>query len=375
MVHTGKIFYRLRRLGRDDCGAVFIYGAIVIFICLGFFGMTYDTMRYIESKMISQNAADAAAMEMAAWQARGLNAIQELNTDIYQVDAVIYETMNVIYIAGEIIEDAELAAIASFDIPLIIKLEKARKRLDKVCGPILQVFKALRKVTINIFKGMRLAYLYGTNAAGYIGAVEAAKENGAVPIANKLPIGGLPAMFQNVIGKLYAVGVPLKLSNPFKLPLEKKNDEGKLFGGSALNTKDKPLWDYRLLRIKLIGSRCEKALKGNWAKWDDEFYQSDEISNGNKYPYPAWLWLASSEVSTNLVMSGFFWGNSPEKLPNAYSYAIGLPIGGNVVRVALKDNRKPGNGAGIEPALVPVSELKNWNSKLTSILEKMMFMH
>lgn len=74
-------------------------------------------------------------------------------------------------------------------------------------------------------------------------------------------------------------------------------------------------------------------------------------------------------------METFFWGVKVGKTPVPYSYAIGQPIGGNVMRFTNQANRKPGLGAGIEPALVPVSELKNWNSTLTSLLEEFLFMH
>ena len=113
-VRFGK---RFRRLGSDERGVVFVYGAVIIFIALTIFGMTFDSMRYIEKKIISQNAADAAALEMAAWQARGLNVVQEINSDIYQIDTVIWETMNIMYTVAEIVVDAEIAASINFSRP------------------------------------------------------------------------------------------------------------------------------------------------------------------------------------------------------------------------------------------------------------------
>ncbi|HCG25688.1 MAG TPA: hypothetical protein DE060_14410 [Lentisphaeria bacterium] len=371
-VRFGK---RFRRLGSDERGVVFVYGAVIIFIALTIFGMTFDSMRYIEKKIISQNAADAAALEMAAWQARGLNVVQEINSDIYQIDTVIWETMNIMYTVAEIVVDAEIAAGLSLNIPLLVKIDRARNNIDKVCGPVLTTFKMVRKITVNMLTGLREVYVYGSNAAGFLGAIEAATANGASPVLTSSLISKLPAGFSKPAGKLTAIGVPLKLSNPFKLPVEKKQDKGAVIGGSSLNSKDNVFWAYKVFRIKWLGSKSRNALKGDWAKWKDSYYQSDSISTKAPYPYPAWVWVACAEVKPALLMETFFWGVKVGKTPVPYSYAIGQPIGGNVMRFTNQANRKPGLGAGIEPALVPVSELKNWNSTLTSLLEEFLFMH
>ena len=369
---------RFRRLGRDERGVVFVYGAVIIFIALTIFGMTFDSMRYIEKKMISQNAADAAALEMAAWQARGLNMVQEINSDIYEIDTVIWETMNVMALVADGCLAAEIAAFVSIGgIPLGIKIHKARNSLDKYFySPVLNTFRVIRTTTVNMLKGLRVVYVYGSNAAGFLGAVEAATANGASPVLTSSLVSKLPAGFSKPAGKLTAVGMPLKLSNPFKLPVTEKHDKAAVIGGSSLNSKDNWIWVHLSLpSIKTIGSRSRKALNGNWAKWNDSYYQSDSISTKAPYPYPAWVWVACAEVKPALLMDTFFWGAKVGKTPIPYSYAIGQPIGGNVVRYSNQGNRKPGLGAGIEPALIPVSELKNWNSTLTSLLEEFLFMH
>ena len=244
-VRFGK---RFRRLGSDERGVVFVYGAVIIFIALTIFGMTFDSMRYIEKKIISQNAADAAALEMAAWQARGLNVVQEINSDIYQIDTVIWETMNIMYTVAEIVVDAEIAAGLSLNIPLLVKIDRARNNIDKVCGPVLTTFKMVRKITVNMLTGLREVYVYGSNAAGFLGAIEAATANGASPVLTSSLISKLPAGFSKPAGKLTAIGVPLKLSNPFKLPVEKKQDKGAVIGGSSLNSKDNVFWAYKVFQ-------------------------------------------------------------------------------------------------------------------------------
>ncbi len=372
---AGRLRRRFRRLGSDERGAVFVYGAVIIFIALTFFGMTFDSMRYIEKKMISQNAADAAALEMAAWQARGLNVVQEINSDIYQIDTVIWETMNIMYTVAAIVVDAEALAGLSLNFPLLAKIDKARRNIDKICGPILTTFKMVRTIPVKMLIGLREVYVYGSNAAGFLGAIEAATANGASPVLTSSLVSKLPAGFSKPAGKLTAIGMPLKLSNPFKLPVEKKQDKGSVFGGSSLNSKDNIFWKYKVFRIKALGSKSRKALKGDWSSWKDPYYQAESISTKAPYPYPAWVWIACAEVKPAFLMDTFFWGVKMGKAPIPYSYAIGQPIGGNVVRFTNQTNRKPGLGAGIEPALVPVSELKNWNSTLTSLLEQFLFMH
>lgn len=176
--------------------------------------------------IISQNAADAAALEMAAWQARGLNVVQEINSDIYQIDTVIWETMNIMYTVAEIVVDAEIAAGLSLNIPLLVKIDRARNNIDKVCGPVLTTFKMVRKITVNMLTGLREVYVYGSNAAGFLGAIEAATANGASPVLTSSLISKLPAGFSKPAGKLTAIGVPLKLSTPFKLPRGEETGQG-----------------------------------------------------------------------------------------------------------------------------------------------------
>jgi hypothetical protein len=114
-----------------------------------------------------------------------------------------------------------------------------------------------------------------------------------------------------------------------------------------------------------------RVMNTEWYIWQDPYYRS-----AGKH-YPAWLWVCRKDVKPALILGDFFWGirNPSSGLPTPMAYAIAMPIGGNVMRHTTLKSRPPGYGAGVEPALVPVSEIKNWNSSLTAFLENLMFMH
>lgn len=360
------LMQRLLRLGSDDRGAIFWFGAIILFISLSIFSMTYDTSKFIEKKMVAQNAADAAALEMVVWQARALNVVQEINTDIYEIDTIVATSINAMSVALALLDLTIAGTVVSFNWGTTASLVNFRNgAFSTICKVVLTTFKALRYVTVNALKGIRYALVYGTNAVAYLGAIEAAKINGASPIygkfvADKLKFAnGLPS-------KLAAIGIPLSKTNPLLLPVKKKNDKS-----GSLNT-NKGWTKTAAGHLKLFLPKVRSCFKGKWFPWNDEFFESER-----KTPYPAWLWVAQAEPEGWLMSDMFLWRKSKiSRPPTTFAYAIGQPRGGNIVCYASNSgSRKLGNGAGIEGSLIPVSELKNWNKKFTAFLENLMFMH
>jgi hypothetical protein len=378
MKNTAKTIFRkmLHRVTRDEGGVVFIFAAVIFLIVMALFAVTYETARYTEAKMVAQNAADAAAMEMAAWQARGLNVVQEINNDIYEIDTVIWESIKIMGGFTAAIRLAQGAAFISVvGIPVGVKLGKIADGADKVFNVITSGFKIIRTVTVKTLIGMRAAYIYIANCAGYLGAMEAAKLNGATPITGTLT-DRLPGVFSSVIdkymGNFCAAGIPMaSLTNIFKLPLEEVKDDAQLFGSSSLNNKRSVLYKSAARALKTGMPKTGRVMNTEWYIWQDPYYRS-----AGKH-YPAWLWVCRKDVKPALILGDFFWGirNPSSGLPTPMAYAIAMPIGGNVMRHTTLKSRPPGYGAGVEPALVPVSEIKNWNSSLTAFLENLMFMH
>ena len=78
---TGNVL--LGRLASER-GSVGVVMALVIFVVMGMMTMTWNTAQLSKAKMRLQNAADSAALAHAVWQARGMNAVQNINDEMYE---------------------------------------------------------------------------------------------------------------------------------------------------------------------------------------------------------------------------------------------------------------------------------------------------
>lgn len=394
---------RLFRLGEDDRGAVFWFGLVILFMALAVFSMTYDTSRFIEKKMIAQNAADAAALEMAVWQSRGLNMIQEINNDIYEIDAIIQTS--VITLSG-VLAALNTAIGASIVVPAAHQALKQFKKWGfiPICKALLTLLKTMRTVTVRGLKFVRKFYVYGANTMGYLGALEAAASNGASVFLGKDGTQ-VPKELQNSLNnaapnlrmpsgiRFAAVGVPLAMKNPFALPVKEVREKKR----SALRPNSSVgyricLWHLRIFSFdkgvrKILNAKVQEGKKKvKWVSWTDEYYEGPYeknqktgktgAKNRSGLYYPAWIWVTHAKVNAPLMSDTFLWRDSGMAKPEPYAYAVAQPRGGNIVRyVNEKGSRKLGYGAGVEASLIPVSEVKNWNPKFTAFLENLMFMH
>ena len=68
----------------SERGSVGVIVAFVIFVVMGMLTMTWNTAELSKAKMRLQNAADSAALAHAVWQARGMNAVQNINDEMYE---------------------------------------------------------------------------------------------------------------------------------------------------------------------------------------------------------------------------------------------------------------------------------------------------
>lgn len=378
---------RVQRLGCDERGGVLWFGLIILFLALAIFSMSYDTSNYIAQKMKAQNAADAAAIEMATWQARGLNVIQEINCDIYEIDAIMKLSIETMAVVAASLDAGMIAAILSFQFEIYKPLSEIKSDCATINKFLLIAFWTLRNITINSLKFIRKVYVYGTNVAGYLSAMQVAGYNGAVILESsqvKSMISQLntdsSGILSTIINKLNskkqfgAIGIPLSTTNPFILPVDKKNDDGTgIINTSALYSKN---WELRLAKTYLsISMSSTKSWLNKILHWDDEYYQTKD--GFDKGYYPAWVWIARTERPW-LMSDSLLWRKSGQETtrPIPMAYAIAQVRGGNVVRYANKTkSRNIGYGAGAEAALVPISEAKNLNSKFVAFLENLMFMH
>ncbi len=78
-----KIFTRqIQRLGKDEGGQSIVFVALILIVLVCFLAVTINVGSQVSQKIQLQNAADAAVLSGATWEARGLNLIAELNRGI-----------------------------------------------------------------------------------------------------------------------------------------------------------------------------------------------------------------------------------------------------------------------------------------------------
>jgi hypothetical protein len=78
-----KIFTKqIQRLGRDEGGQSIVFVALILIVLVCFLAVTINVGSQVSRKIQLQNAADAAVLSGATWEARGLNLIAELNRGI-----------------------------------------------------------------------------------------------------------------------------------------------------------------------------------------------------------------------------------------------------------------------------------------------------
>ncbi|MEG1480735.1 MAG: pilus assembly protein TadG-related protein, partial [Kiritimatiellia bacterium] len=95
-----KMLRRFRHTVCGERGSVGILMALVMFFVCGMLVVTWNTYTVSRDKMRLQNAVDAAALENAVWQARGMNCLQHLNDEAYEMLSMV----NGLYSAAGVLE-------------------------------------------------------------------------------------------------------------------------------------------------------------------------------------------------------------------------------------------------------------------------------
>ncbi len=220
-----------RRLSNDR-GVAMLYTAVICMFILAVFSLIYDVARISEDKIQMQNAADAAALEFATWQARGMNTVQNLNQEIFNLDTAV---LTMYLTAAGAVYAGTAAAILT---------KGAALPLKNACD----IFAAFlmyggiyvhHVVGIGMLQSLRHFYAYGTNVLAIISANEIATMNRADPILPEISFNvpsNAPALMQNIMNIIYGqlnaelktysvLCIPFSHETLFTLPLELK--EGK----------------------------------------------------------------------------------------------------------------------------------------------------
>ena len=368
-----------RRLN-DDRGSVGILVALVMFFVMGMLAMTYNTARLSTEKMRLQNAADAAALEHAAWQARGMNIVQNLNNEGFTALCFADELLtiacgiNVVRFALEATERVTPPPVCYFF-----------KVLEVTAYYIIKAMVWVAEWISNGLVGTVITYLqticqYTTPIVGYISAQIFAEQNGAEAIGGygaHLDIGGTKF-------GAYALGAAVKdISTLFVLPIERE-----AFSNVTETAKAPFVTDNKLYKDELA-SKCGKRtdLKDCVPKFDFKPMVSKKLKNPKgpiKWVLPSpTVWVCYKDhshirlVSLNIWDQGFE-TNDPEKGKRDYkrlkdghggygrmiAIAAAQCVTGDIVKqsvTAKKDSfctqRPAGLGCGATAKLVPVTDV------------------
>ncbi len=211
---------------RSEHGSVGVVVAIVLFLSLGLITMTWNTAQLSKTKMRLQNAADSAALAHAIWQARGMNAVQNINDEMYEALALAKKLRNV---AKGLEITAQALDIASH-VPFIGAIAGAAAKAAHVFGVLFggPAGWIANRVCKWFLKNFAMVYAKGSAILGMWNAQQLAAQNEADPLA-KLDATDSTADSDSWHFGIYALGVSSPAKDAFMLPLEESscNEVGK----------------------------------------------------------------------------------------------------------------------------------------------------
>ena len=375
----GRLMRTMRERLVSERGSVGVVVALVLFLVMGMLTMTWNTAELSKAKMRLQNAADSAALSHAIWQARGMNAVQNINDEMY--DALYFA--KILRTAGEWAEGFALGFDAAAELggPIGIVFSILAKAFhfigvvaactgawigQKVCGLFLHV--------IQIF------YVYGSSAMGYYNAQLFAAQNEADPLW-RIDTSGIP-----IVGKefpsfgFYSVGLSWPILDAFVLPLgESKRKE---VGESPWKVADTSTFDLSIPPWKGIYEAFD-AGKG-WTikpyvsrrgdkegievkKETKDGKETKTVNDNGILPGPTmWVAFKTGDHIHTLPLDGFWNPGDKDRFGHKYwmvAVSSAQCITGDVVPHSKKieegdkSQRPAGFGTGATAKLVPVSSL------------------
>lgn len=358
---TGSLEKMRKRLISED-GSVGVIVAIFLFFALGLLTMTWNTAQLSKEKMRLQNAADSAALAHAAWQARGMNAVQNMNDEMYSsLDSALFlRTASAIFEGfAQVLDAASLGPWGFITKPLAIATHLIGTLLGVVSGHLSHVICGV------FLKYLALFYAKGSSLLGIWSAQQLAGLNDADPLASLGTYSGYR------LG-LYSLFLSWPVKDAFMLPL-------------ALEAQSDKPWKVGDLDVPFSSapspwSSIYKAFKTSKG-WEVKPYVSKRgnASGVNALPGPT-LWMSfklDRHVQT-LPLDPFIGKDADGKLPDSYkansiplfAVAAAKCVTGDVIPVskkteADKTNQRPsGFGTGASAKLVPVSDVFSGMNKV-----------
>ncbi len=358
---------RLAGLPGDERGVVFYYTAIIMFFILTLLTIIYDVSQVSEQKMRAQAAADAAALEMAVWQARGMNMVQNINDEIYDLDVVfaaLYGVAGGMTIIGE-------AFIALAEIPYIGEIfEAIGEAIEAAAAIIADIAYYGHKLMVTYFLDpLRKVYMYGSMALGYLSANNVAYENGADRIIPSISYGGssggifgkifsfIVKQVNRLTGQFVALGIPTSPYAALYLPLEAKKPDR-----LPLNTKD-PEGAAGAAFLVLLDALCtNEDFEEMCADFQETWKDAPLVSRDpDQLKIPPMIWIVHKSNDLTFFSKYFLGGgDSKDREFPVIAYAVGQAMGGNVTERSSEDNpyRPIGKGVAADAFLVPMNTLE-----------------
>ena len=355
----------------SERGSVGVIVALVLFVVMGMLTMTWNTAELSKAKMRLQNAADSAALAHAVWQARGMNAVQNINDEMYEALSLASKLRTIAEVFEGIATGFEIAANLPVVGPVFRGLAIAMHTIGVITGGPAGWMAA--RVCGMFLKYIQMAYVYGSSAFGLWNAQQLAAQNEADPLA-KLDGTTTTADSGGWHFGIYAIGLSWPIRDAFLLPLEpSEKDEVNTapWKGPEKNlfTSAFPPWN-TIYRIAGTGEKWDikpYVSKRGKQKEGLKINKDGKVTDDSVLPGPTvWIAFKLGKHIQTLPLSGFFnpgdEGRWTHSLP-MFAIAAAQCITGDVIphskkREAGKPNYRPsGFGTGATAKLVPVSEV------------------
>ena len=356
----------MRRRFADESGHVGILMALAIFVVVGMLSMTWNTATLSKEKMRLQNAADSAALGFCTWQARGMNALQNINDEMYVALSMADRLL-------KIAVPCETTALACEPLGAIPLIGLAFKIAAQALHVIALLTGGMSAILANVvcqwvLRPLSYAYAYGSTALGWWGAEQLAAKNRADPLGNvSIDLG---TKWGGAIG-LFAIGVAFPVRDTVLLPVEQlPADKAKK---APWHREDKDGVTAKLFqRTKYFYKSIHKFLGtgGGWAfqPWISpipEVPEGEKKPETGRTPGPS-VWIAHKYYTHVEVLPLDAWmkdfsGGKSRMMP-LFAVAAAQCISGDIVEHSKKpakgtvNQRTAGFGTGATAKLVPVAK-------------------
>ena len=388
-----EVIRKMRERLASENGSVGVVVALVIFLVMGMLTMTWNTAELSKTKMRLQNAADSAALAHAIWQARGMNAVQNINDEMYEGLSLACKLRK----WGEGFEIAAQALDALSNIPYIGWVLKGFAIVFHTLGVLVGGAAGWlgARICKYFLRVIEVVYAYVASAMGLWNAQQLAAQNEADPL---MRLGSSSSLdFGDWHFGIYALGMSYPFKDAFKLPLDKSGkDEVKKepWKADKIDVFDSSTQPWKTL-YKIAGAgegwevtpyvskRGDKeGIKVTKEKKDGK--EETKVDDQGVMPGPTvWMSFKLGGNIHTLPIDGFWNAEDSKRKTHKIPFiavAAAQCITGDVIPHSKKteedkSNQRPsGFGAGATAKLVPVSQMfYNWKKASGYIVDAIVY--